>query len=85
MSKHLKNQHEFIGNSTALTRKLLNVLLHALPVYLAQEIWGNIVSKAKPSKFIWSKIKKWMSGKLKDFWKGFLDLWNGEKQCAAAS
>lgn len=85
MSKYLKNQHEFIGNSTALKRKLLNVLLHALPVYLAQEIWGNIVSKAKPSKFIWSKIKKWMSGKLKDFWKGFLDLWNGEKQCAAAS
>ena len=53
MSDYLRNQHNAIGQSDALRRRLLQVLMHALPVYLLQEIW----SKIKPSKLLEKYIK----------------------------
>ena len=43
------------------------------------------MDKMTPSKLIWSKIKKALGDKLKDWWKKILGLSDSGTECAAAS
>ena len=82
ISKHLKNQHELIGSSRALKKKLFSLMLSALPTYLAQTVWAKGKSKVMPS--AWDRIKKWVTKEAKEWWKKFLGISDGETECAAA-
>ena len=84
--KGFRENRNFIKGLAGSQKKALErMLISSIPFFIAQEVWGKVMDKMTPSKLIWSKIKKALGDKLKDWWKKILGLSDSGTECAAAS